>query len=193
MLLLIHYFSNLFFMHWFIDPIKNHYADFKGRATRQQFWMFVLWYMILGFAVMATIGILQIILIAVLFDGNSIAPVILSAVLGLFFLCVVLYILIPQIALQVRRLHDVNMSGWWCLLGLIPYIGSLILIILCCLPSKPGNNKWGPNPYGIEVENQVGIMPVTTTVTTTTVSTITTSPATQSDSLVPDVDTNKGQ
>jgi len=52
---------------------------------------------------------------------------------------------IPSLAVTVRRLHDINRSGWWLLIGLIP-LGGLVLLIFVCLDSNPGPNEYGPNP-----------------------------------------------
>lgn len=57
----------------------------------------------------------------------------------------VLGIIIPSLAVIVRRLHDTGKSGWWYLISFIPF-GSIVLLIFFCLDSEPGTNKWGPNP-----------------------------------------------
>jgi uncharacterized membrane protein YhaH (DUF805 family) len=56
---------------------------------------------------------------------------------------------IPYLAVGVRRLHDIDRSGWWWLIGFIPLVGIIILIIWWCKPSQPGANRFGPNPYGM--------------------------------------------
>ena len=56
---------------------------------------------------------------------------------------------IPSLAVAIRRLHDIGRSGWWILLGVIPVIGSLVLLVFYCTDSKPGVNEWGENPKGI--------------------------------------------
>ena len=69
-------------------------------------------------------------------------------VIGLDFL-VSLYALavfIPMLAVSVRRLHDIGKSGWWYLVGFIPYIGALVLLVFFVKDSQPGENKWGANP-----------------------------------------------
>jgi len=118
-------------MHWFIDPIKNQYADFSGRATRQQFWMFALVYMLiyiaLGF-VDAALG----------FGMESLGP--LST---LFWLVT----LVPALAIGARRLHDTNKTGWMQLIGLIPVIGWIIVIVLMALKGDANENQYGPSPY----------------------------------------------
>ena len=61
-----------------------------------------------------------------------------------------LALVIPSIAVVVRRLHDTGRSGWWYLIALVPFIGGLVLLVFCVQPSAPGPNRWGPNPIGLE-------------------------------------------
>jgi uncharacterized membrane protein YhaH (DUF805 family) len=105
-------------MHWFIDPIKNHYADFDGRVGRQEFWMFILFSALLNFA-------LEIIDIEVLTMLVSLA------------------LLVPNIALASRRLHDTGRSGWWQLLWFIPIIGWIILIVWFATKTDTETNVYG--------------------------------------------------
>ena len=111
-------------MEHFTNALKNHYADFNGRATRTQYWMFVLFYLI--FYIVA--GVI-----------DSIAT---GGILTLVF---ALGMLIPCIAIAARRLHDTGRSGWWQLIALIPVIGTIVLIIFLVLDSE-GDNQYGPNP-----------------------------------------------
>ena len=120
--------SNQLSMHWFLDPIKDHYADFEGRATRQQFWMFTLIYVLLFIA-------LEVMAQAF----PPFAPISIVVMLGL---------LLPSLALGARRLHDHGKSGWWQLIGIIPFIGLIAFIILMALPGDEGENRFGPNPKG---------------------------------------------
>lgn len=120
-------------MNWYLDAWKN-YANFQGRARRKAFWMFVLFNIIailaLGF-IESMVGL----------RGDS-GYGILS---GLYSLAV----LLPSLALAVRRLHDTGRSGWWILIGLVPLVGGIILIVLYALDSQPGANQYGPNPKGV--------------------------------------------
>lgn len=100
-------------LHWFIDPLKYKYADFTGRATRQEFWMFMLFSFIAQFIVSAT-GL------------DTLAAIFLLA------------LLIPSLSISVRRLHDVNKSGWWLLLAILPLIGWIILIVFMAHKGKTG-------------------------------------------------------
>ena len=123
-------------MNWFFDAIKNRYADFDGRASRQEFWMFNLFYLLF---------VIAISLLIIPF-GNS------ETGLNIIFGIIVVYSLglaIPIWAVTVRRLHDIGLSGWWSLLSFIPYLGTVVLLIMCCMDSKPGSNKYGNNPEGL--------------------------------------------
>jgi len=66
-----------------------------------------------------------------------------------------LALVIPSLAISVRRLHDSGKSGWWYLIAFIPYIGSLILIVFMCLDSQPGRNKWGTNPHELASGDEI--------------------------------------
>lgn len=109
-------------MHWFIDPIKNKYADFNSRATRQEFWMFNL---------ISILICIPIILVETLFD---------TLIIGWIF---TISITVPVFALGARRLHDTGKSGWWQLIGLIPIVGWVIFIVLMSLPSSQTENQYG--------------------------------------------------
>jgi uncharacterized membrane protein YhaH (DUF805 family) len=105
------------------------YADFHGRAPRSEYWYFVLATVLMGVAVGLVCGV----------TGNK------SAILvGIGLM--VLAIFLPSLAAQVRRLHDTNSSGWWLLLGFIPYAGGLIMVIWFCFKGTAGENRFGPDP-----------------------------------------------
>lgn len=110
-------------MEYYLDAFSN-FVNFKGRARRKAYWMFVLF--------------------------NMVASIVLSgldALLGLGFLAVVygLVMLLPSLAYAARRLHDTNRSGWWLLLLLIPLIGAIVIFIFLVLDSTE-DNEHGPNP-----------------------------------------------
>ncbi len=110
------------------------YARFDGRASRGEYWWFVLFSNLVyaGFFVLALIAAL---LSSGIDDGSvAAAPII---VCGVLFLCYLLGTIVPTIAIGVRRLHDENQSGAMYLLCLIPYVGSLILLIIMAQPSSP--------------------------------------------------------
>ena len=114
----------------------SNYVTFSGRAPRSEFWWFML-FILLGNIVFA---ILDSILFGRAADGQQIG--ILG---GLFGLAVFL----PSISVGVRRLHDVDRSGWWYLLILVPLIGTLILIVAFFIHrGTTGPNRFGEDPLG---------------------------------------------
>lgn len=125
-------------MHWFLDPIQNHYVDFEGRVSRKAYWMFVLCYIIVA----VVVGIV----------GGILGTEFLSGLLSLA-------LLLPSLGMGVRRLHDINKSGWWLLISLIPLIGSIVLIIFAAQKGDAGENKYGPNPNGASTANGVAATP----------------------------------
>lgn len=70
---------------------------------------------------------------------------IVGGALILFFAIYVLASLVPTLAVRVRRLHDINKSGWWMLLCLVPF-GSIVILVFTCIDSDPGDNQYGRNP-----------------------------------------------
>lgn len=126
-------------MEWMLLPIKR-YADFSGRSRRKEYWMYVLFNLLLlvGFAVLMGIGV---------FVGRSEeGPGVGFWVALALYLVVTLALLVPSIAVQVRRFHDQGRSGWFWLLNLIPYVGGLVVLVFMCLEGEPGDNAWGPDP-----------------------------------------------
>lgn len=121
------------------------YVDFKGRARRSEFWYWVLFTVIVGIVA----GILDSAL------GLNPEPVtgdtFTTTTSGPIANITSLALLLPGLAVAVRRLHDRDKSGWWILLNLIPLIGSLILLFAYYIKdSVPGANRFGPNPKGVE-------------------------------------------
>ena len=124
-------------MSYFIDAIFKHYADFSGRARRREYWMFVLFNFLAAFL----IGFVNGIASGLGVIGNSPWPP-----LGWLSIAYSLFILIPGVAVFVRRLHDVGKSGWFWLIALIPLIGAIWLLVLMCQDGDPQANRYGPNP-----------------------------------------------
>ncbi|MBD8068616.1 DUF805 domain-containing protein [Bacillus sp. PS06] len=112
-------------MQWYLKVVKN-YVGFDGRARRTEYWMFILFNFLIG---------LVLSLVEMLLD----MPEILSGLYSLF-------ILLPSLAVLIRRLHDTGRSGWWFFISFVPLIGVIILIVFTCLDSQDGENKYGPNP-----------------------------------------------
>jgi uncharacterized membrane protein YhaH (DUF805 family) len=113
-------------VNWYLDVLKNKYATFDGRARRKEYWMFFLFNILVAIG----LGIVEALIGTVGLIG------------GLYALAV----LIPGIAVTIRRLHDTSRSGWWILIVLVPAVGTLILLIFMVLDSQPGGNEYGPNP-----------------------------------------------
>lgn len=118
-------------MSWFVEALKK-YAVFSGRSRRKEYWYFVLFVALISIA----LGII---------DG-LIGAYDRSAGVGLLSSIFSLAILIPSIAVSVRRLHDIDRSGWWVLISLVPLIGFIVLIVFHVQDSTPGSNRYGPNP-----------------------------------------------
>jgi uncharacterized membrane protein YhaH (DUF805 family) len=105
------------------------YADFTGRARRSEYWYFVLF----NIAGQFVTGLLD----AFLFGSNG-----LGLINGMFGLAV----LLPALAVGVRRLHDIGRSGWWLLISFVPLVGVILLIVWFCRQGDPGPNRFGPDP-----------------------------------------------
>ena len=118
-------------MSWYLEVLKK-YAVFSGRARRKEYWMFFL----INLIILVVLSIIDNLIGTVTRQGG---PGVLQ---GLYSLAV----LIPTLAVTVRRLHDTGRTGWWILIGLIPVIGNIVLLIFLVLDSEPGANEYGPNP-----------------------------------------------
>jgi len=149
---------------WAKRPVTEKYADFSGRAPRAEYWWYIL-------------GAIIVSVIARIIDSivglNVVGPY------GLLSLIVMLGLLVPNIAVSVRRLHDTNRSGRWILLPIVPYalaivlagpaimtgsvgagigiaallmfvgfICGIVVLVFMCLAGTPGDNRFGPSPYG---------------------------------------------
>lgn len=109
-----------------VQSVFSNYANFNGRARRSEYW----WFCLANFVIALILSTL----------GRKIS--LFGFVSGLYSLAV----LIPAIAVGVRRLHDIGKSGWWLFISLVPVIGSIILIVSMAKDSEPGENQYGPNP-----------------------------------------------
>ena len=130
---------------YFWAGYTTNFGNFRGRARRKEFWGFVL-FTIVSFGVLSMIGIATDGAMGSM-NGDFEAPFVTIALLCLF----VLAILIPSIAVTVRRIHDIGLSGWFYLLIFVPWIGGLILFVFSLIPSQAHENKWGPVPAGIKI------------------------------------------
>lgn len=99
---------------YFVNVLATQYTDFKGRATRTQFWMFNLYVFVAVLIVAIIAGIIH---------------------LPALSLLVSLAILVPSVAMAVRRIRDLGISGWFILICLVPFVGGLLLLVGYCLPT----------------------------------------------------------
>ncbi|MEZ4874660.1 MAG: DUF805 domain-containing protein [Flavobacteriaceae bacterium] len=125
---------------WWKKVVMENYANFEGRARRSEYW----YYALFNFLIILAYGII-VLIAGVSMGDNSTLFILLMVPLILFALA----LLVPSIAVAVRRLHDTGKSGWWYLIGVIPvvsYIGGIVLLVFYCMDSNPGSNQYGPNP-----------------------------------------------
>ncbi len=118
-------------MNWYLEALRK-FTDFNGRASRQEYWYFVL------FNILISLGLGLVDRVTGSFDPMS-GVGLLGGLYGLV-------ILLPGLAVSIRRLHDTDRSGWWVLLPLIPIIGGLIFLYFLVLDSSQGRNAYGESP-----------------------------------------------
>jgi len=117
-------------MKWYLQAMTR-YAQFSGRARRKEYWYFFLFNILIAM-VLAFVDALT---------GTFSAEASIGALSGLYMLAV----LVPGVAVTVRRLHDTNRSGWWVLIGLVPLLG-LLLLVFTVAAGQSGENDYGPDP-----------------------------------------------
>ncbi len=111
-------------MSWYLSVVKR-YAVFSARSQRKEYWMFILVHFI--------------ILVLLNLGGGSDVGV---ALLGIYSLAT----LIPALAVNVRRLHDTDRSGWWLFIQLVPILGTIVLLVFLATDGTKGDNRFGPDP-----------------------------------------------
>ena len=111
-------------MRFYIDAVKE-CTVFTGRAGRQEFWNFVLFFAIVGISIFVVESLLG-------------SPGILTVLWNLVNV-------LPALAVTVRRLHDTNRSGWWLLIGFVPIVGAIVLLVFALQASGPSENRNGPS------------------------------------------------
>ncbi len=114
---------------WYMLALRR-YVDFAGRSRRREYWFFAL-----GNVVIAIVLMLIERMLGMASGGYGILTIIFE-----------LAILVPSIAVSIRRLHDTGRSGWWILIAFVPILGALVLLYFMLLDSEPGMNAYGPNP-----------------------------------------------
>jgi len=135
---------------YFLLCLTANYANFRDRARRKEYWSYALFWFIVMIAI-SLVGV-ALDMAAGNHDTNGDVPIFTAVGLGLWVLATI----IPGIALSVRRLHDIGLSGWFALLfavlSLIS-IGGLIQLVVALIPSQKHDNKWGPVPAGVMVSS----------------------------------------
>lgn len=131
-------------MNWYIAVLKK-YVVFSGRATRSEYWYFLLFstiisMVLIGIDVAMGTGSAESTMSSA--DGGMAMSANMGVLSGIYSLAV----LLPSIGVAVRRLHDTDHSGWWMFIALIPLIGGIVLLIFLVKDSTPGENQYGPNP-----------------------------------------------
>ena len=121
-------------MKWYLKVVRDNYANFQGRARRQEYWMFTLFNAIFIFALIIISGML-----VEATDSPALMSLYLIYAIGVF---------IPSLAVAVRRLHDTGKSGWYYFISFIPLIGGIWLIVLLATEGDNGTNQYGPDPKG---------------------------------------------
>jgi uncharacterized membrane protein YhaH (DUF805 family) len=119
-------------MDWYLGVLKK-YAQFSGRARRKEYWMYFLFNVVIAFVLGLVDGLLGL-------TGAS--------GIGLLGGLYTLAVLVPSLAVAVRRLHDTGRSGWWLLVALVPLVGGIVLLVLLVLPGQSGPNAHGEDPKG---------------------------------------------
>ncbi len=122
-------------MNWYIDVLKK-YAVFSGRARRKEYWYFVLFNLIIS-----------IVLMVIDHMTGTLSSEFGVGLLGGIY---TLGVLTPGIAVSVRRLHDVDKSGWWLLILLAPVVGPFLLLYFAVQDGSQGENRYGPNPKAVD-------------------------------------------
>ncbi|WOB48621.1 DUF805 domain-containing protein [Xanthomonas hydrangeae] len=126
-------------MEWMLLPLKR-YADFTGRSRRKEYWMFFLLQMIVLLVLGGIFGI------AAAIGGSDNGPGPLAWVVFAIIMIVGLAMMVPGIAVTVRRLHDQGKSGWFYLISMVPYVGAIVLLVFMCMDGTPGPNEYGESP-----------------------------------------------
>jgi uncharacterized membrane protein YhaH (DUF805 family) len=120
---------------WWKHVVQNNYSNFNGRARRAEYWNFAL-----------ANFLLYISLVVVGFIGASLGLNFIGYICMIGYVILALGLLIPSIAVLVRRLHDINKSGWYYFIALIPLAGPIILLVWLFKEGDKGPNQYGEDP-----------------------------------------------
>ena len=131
--------ANYNMIDWWKKVVMRNYANFSGRARRSEYW----WYTLAN-------ALLMIPFYALAAYGMVIENEGLMLVFTMLYVLIALAMIVPSLAVSCRRLHDINRSGWWYLIGLIPLIGGIILLIWFFTEGTRGSNNYGPDPKDLD-------------------------------------------
>lgn len=132
-------------MEWFLKILKEDYANFRGRVSREEYWKF----MCVGILFSSAIFVLMVV-----FNSPTAAIIFMS-----IFFIFVFGTYIPTLAITVRRLHDTNRSGWAYFMSFIPFVGPIILMVYLCSEGTLGANRYGPDPKAEQpTDKNIGII-----------------------------------
>jgi uncharacterized membrane protein YhaH (DUF805 family) len=128
---------------WYKKVVFENYANFSGRARRSEYWYFTLMHVIIAIVAMVIDNVASL-----TFSGIPYGPV---------YMLYALAVLVPGLAVVVRRLHDLGKSGWFFLIALIPLVGPIWLLVLFCTEGEQGTNQYGVDPKNPQDEiNEIG-------------------------------------
>jgi uncharacterized membrane protein YhaH (DUF805 family) len=122
-------------MGWYLLGWKR-IGEISGRSSRREYWTFIL----VNYLVFACLAFASVLLFLPDDIDSRVTAIRIAA--GICFVA----LLISTLSIRIRRLHDTGRSGWWILIGLVPYVGALALFIITLLESEPGPNQYGANP-----------------------------------------------
>ncbi len=142
-------------MNYYLKVLRN-YATFSGRAMRSEYWYFVLFNLIFGLIAMGLDNVLGT-TFTINIPGAPVEPNLglitpYHLPYGYLYLAYGLFMFIPGLAVSVRRLHDVNKSGWFMFISLIPIIGAIWILVLFFTEGTPGPNEYGEDPNAVAPE-----------------------------------------
>ena len=121
-----------------VETCFKKYATFQGRASRSEFWYFYLFTTILGFLGLQIDRFFNLEIL-----GLQLSNINEVAILGPTYIFLYFLFFIPSLSLYIRRLHDIDRSGWWLLIAIIPFIGIITLIFFWCLKGSQNRNTYG--------------------------------------------------
>lgn len=131
-------------MEWYVR-VWQRYAEFNGRSRRMEYWMFSLIHCVI--VIVLGTGMIGL--------GMMKQPALGAASIFLIW-AYLLAALVPSLAVTVRRLHDIDKSGWWILISLVPFVGGIVLLVFTVMDGTRGSNQFGADPKAAEMPAAIG-------------------------------------